>query len=46
MFLHDKHFQATVIEHSSLLGQFESYEENDVLWLGYKGEYSQLLIFS
>jgi hypothetical protein len=33
MFVPDKHFQPTVMQHRSLLGKFVSYEENQVLWI-------------
>ncbi len=33
------------MKHSSLLGQFVSYEENEVLWIRPQGPYSQRFIF-
>ncbi len=41
MFLSDKHFQATVIWRSSLLGQCVSYEESEVLWIRPLDVYAQ-----
>jgi len=41
MFVHGKPFQPSVMQHSTLLGPYISYEENEVLWVGPEPEWQR-----
>jgi hypothetical protein len=45
LFVPGKPLQPSVMEHSSVLGPFISYKENEVLWILPQELYSQLFMF-